>query len=94
MVVRKYCYKGNFPFVKMPFLIMKRCVRGSVLDFALDVRKGSPTYGKHVAVELTEENHRQFFIPKGFVTVLQSCPSSLFFNINAMSSITLKQMMV
>lgn len=43
-----------------------RCVRGAVLDVAVDIRKGSPTYGKHVAVELTEENHRQFFIPRGF----------------------------
>lgn len=43
-----------------------RCVRGAVLDVALDLRCGSPTYGQHVAVELTEDNHRQFFIPKGF----------------------------
>lgn len=43
-----------------------RCVKGSVLDVAVDIRKGSPTYGKHVAVELTEDNHRQFFIPRGF----------------------------
>lgn len=43
-----------------------RCVRGAVLDVAVDIRKGSPTYGKHVAVELTENNHRQFFIPRGF----------------------------
>jgi dTDP-4-dehydrorhamnose 3,5-epimerase len=43
-----------------------RCVKGAVLDVAVDIRKGSPTYGKHVAVELTEENHRQFFIPRGF----------------------------
>lgn len=43
-----------------------RCVKGRVLDVAVDIRKGSPTYGKHVAVELTEENHRQFFIPRGF----------------------------
>lgn len=40
--------------------------KGRVLDVAVDIRKGSPTYGKHVAVELTEDNHRQFFIPKGF----------------------------
>ena len=43
-----------------------RCVRGAVLDVAVDIRKGSPTYGKHVAVELTEDNHRQFFVPRGF----------------------------
>ena len=43
-----------------------RCVRGAVLDVAVDIRKGSPTYGQHVAVELTEENQLQFFIPKGF----------------------------
>ena len=43
-----------------------RCVKGKVLDVAVDIRKGSPTYGKHVAVELTEDNHRQLFIPKGF----------------------------
>lgn len=43
-----------------------RCVRGAVLDVAVDIRRGSPTFGRHVAVELTEENHRQFFVPKGF----------------------------
>lgn len=43
-----------------------RCVKGAVLDVAVDIRKGSPTYGRHVAVELTEDNHRQFFIPRGF----------------------------
>lgn len=43
-----------------------RCVKGSVLDVAVDLREGSPTYGKHVAVELTEDNHLQLFIPKGF----------------------------
>ena len=43
-----------------------RCVKGKVLDVAVDIRKGSPTYGQHVAVELNEDNHRQVFIPRGF----------------------------
>lgn len=43
-----------------------RCILGKVLDVAVDLRVGSPTYGKHVAVELSADNHRQFFIPKGF----------------------------
>lgn len=42
-----------------------RCVKGKVLDVAVDIRKGSPTYGKYAMCELTEENHRQFFVPKG-----------------------------
>ena len=55
-------------FQRPPFTQAKlvRCVRGAVLDVAVDIRRGSPTYGQHVAVELTEENHRQFFIPQGF----------------------------
>ncbi len=55
-------------FQAPPFTQSKlvRCVRGAVLDVAVDIRKGSPTYGQHVAVELTEENHRQFFVPRGF----------------------------
>ncbi len=55
-------------FQRPPFTQSKivRCVRGAVLDVAVDLRVGSPTYGKHVTAELTEENHRQFFIPKGF----------------------------
>ena len=55
-------------FQRPPFTQSKlvRCVKGSVLDVAVDIRKGSPTYGQHVAVELTEENHRQFFVPRGF----------------------------
>ena len=55
-------------FQRPPFTQAKlvRCVRGKVLDVAVDIRKESPTYGRHVAVELTENNHRQFFIPHGF----------------------------
>ena len=55
-------------FQRPPYAQAKlvRCVKGKVLDVAVDIRKGSPTYGQHVAVELSEENHRQFFIPRGF----------------------------
>ena len=55
-------------FQRPPFTQAKlvRCVVGSVLDVAVDLRKGSATYGKHVAVELTADNHRQLFIPRGF----------------------------
>ena len=54
-------------FQKPPYAQSKlvRCVQGAVLDVAVDIRKDSPTYGQHVAVELTEDNHRQLFIPKG-----------------------------
>lgn len=55
-------------FQTPPFTQSKlvRCVKGKVLDVAVDIRKGSPTYGQHVAVELSEDNHRQFFVPRGF----------------------------
>lgn len=55
-------------FQRPPFTQSKlvRCVKGAVLDVAVDIRKGSPTYGQHVAVELSEDNHRQFFVPRGF----------------------------
>lgn len=55
-------------FQRPPFTQAKlvRCVKGAVLDVAVDLRKGSPTYGRHVAVELSEDNHLQFFVPRGF----------------------------
>ena len=55
-------------FQRPPFTQSKlvRVIKGAVLDVAVDIRKKSPTYGKHVAVELTEDNHRQFFVPRGF----------------------------
>jgi len=55
-------------FQRPPFTQAKlvRCVLGEVLDVAVDLRKSSPTYGQHVAVVLSEDNHRQLFIPKGF----------------------------
>ena len=55
-------------YQRMPYTQSKlvRCVKGKVLDVAVDIRKGSTTFGQHVAVELTEDNHRQFFVPRGF----------------------------
>ena len=66
----KSCYGvlRGLHFQKLPYAQCKlvRCVRGRVLDVAVDIRKSSPTFGKYVAVELTEDNHRQLFIPHGF----------------------------
>ena len=55
-------------FQKPPYCQSKlvRCIKGAVLDVAVDIRKGSPTFGKYVAIELSEDNHRQFFVPRGF----------------------------
>ena len=64
----RYGVMRGLHFQRPPFTQSKivRCMKGAVLDVAVDIRKGSPTYGQHVAVELTEENHRQFFISRGF----------------------------
>jgi len=66
----KSCYGvvRGLHFQKPPYAQSKlvRVVKGRVLDVAVDIRKGSPTFGKHVSVELTEENKRQFFVPRGF----------------------------
>ena len=55
-------------FQRPPFAQSKlvRCIKGSVLDVAVDIRKGSPTYGKYVSCLLSEENKRQIFVPRGF----------------------------
>ena len=53
--------KGNYSQAKLV-----RVIKGKVLDVAVDIRKSSPTFGKHVMVELSDENKRQFFIPRGF----------------------------
>lgn len=55
-------------FQKPPYAQSKlvRVTKGRAIDVAVDIRKGSPTYGKHVAVELSEDNHHQLFIPRGF----------------------------
>lgn len=53
--------RGQFSQAKLV-----RVIKGKVLDIAVDLRKSSPTFGKHVSVELSGENKRQFFIPRGF----------------------------
>lgn len=55
-------------YQRMPYTQSKlvRCVKGAVLDVAVDIRKGSPTFGQHVAAVLSEDNHLQFFISRGF----------------------------
>ena len=66
----KSCYGvlRGLHFQKPPYAQSKlvRCVKGQILDISVDIRKSSPTFGKYAAVELTEDNHRQLFIPHGF----------------------------
>lgn len=64
----KYGVVRGLHFQKPPYAQAKlvRVVKGRVLDVAVDIRQGSKTYGKHVAVELSEDNHRQIYIPRGF----------------------------
>ncbi|MFR9542664.1 MAG: dTDP-4-dehydrorhamnose 3,5-epimerase [Rikenellaceae bacterium] len=64
----RYGVLRGLHFQKAPYAQSKlvRVTKGKVIDVAVDIRKGSPTYGKYVAVELSEDNHRQLFIPRGF----------------------------
>ena len=83
-------------FQRPPYTQSKlvRCVKGRVLDVAVDIRKGSPTYGKHVAVELTEDNLASSLSQKALPMVLQSSQKQPSSNISAMSSIIQRQMAV
>lgn len=64
----RYGVLRGLHFQKAPYEQAKlvRVVKGRVLDVAVDIRKGSPTFGEYTAVELTGDNHRQCFIPRGF----------------------------
>lgn len=66
--ISAYGVMRGLHFQRPPYTQSKlvRCVKGAVLDVAVDILKGSPTYGRHVAVELAEDNRRQFFVPRGF----------------------------
>ena len=64
----KFGVMRGLHFQRPPYTQAKlvSCAEGRVLDVAVDLRKGSPTYGQHFAVELDSESHRQFYIPRGF----------------------------
>ena len=81
-------------FQRPPFTQSKlvRCVKGAVLDVAVDIRKGSPTYGQHVAVELSEENHRQFFVPEVLLMVSLYFLKLQFSSISVITSMLQKLM--
>lgn len=66
--LRRHTVRG-LHFQAPPFAQAKlvHCARGAILDIAVDIRAGSPTFGKHVAIELSEENGRQLFVPEGFL---------------------------
>ncbi len=61
-----------------------RVLEGAVLDIAVDLRKGSPSFGKHFAIELTAENHKQFFVPAGFAHgfVVLSATATFFYKVD------------
>ncbi len=68
MSASSYGVVRGLHFQRPPYTQAKlvSCVVGKVYDVAVDMRKGSPTYGQHFGVELSAENHKQFFIPRGF----------------------------
>jgi dTDP-4-dehydrorhamnose 3,5-epimerase len=68
-------------FQKPPYAQAKlvRCIKGCVIDVAVDIRKGSPTYGKHISVELSGKNKRQLFVPRGFAHGLSVLSESAVF---------------
>ena len=79
-------------FQKPPFTQSKlvRVIQGAVLDVAVDIRRGSPTFGQYVKVELTGENHRQFFVPRGFAHGFSVLTDEVSSSINATTSMHLK----
>ena len=88
----KYGVLRGLHFQKPPYAQSKlvRVVRGRVLDVAVDIRVGSPTYGKYVAVELTEDNHRQLFLPRGMAHGFVVLAMRLYSSTSATTYITPK----